>query len=820
MDALLLLRQSLRALVRRPGYSLLVIATLGLALGADTALFSVVDTVLLQPLPYREPERMVMLREEAAASPMVPMTPREVEHLDQTSRTLESLVALDPISFHLVGEDAAERIPGALVTADFFDAFGVQPALGRGFVGADAQLEGVAPVLITDELWRTRWGADPGVLGERLELEWTAMFGPRRLLPERFEVVGVLPAGFVAPFGAPQMWAPLRYPEGEAWLQASYLFPFGRLAEGETITSAKAELDVLLRALGPEGLPASVDPQTVGVTVLGLQANRVGRVQSALWMLFAAVTLVLLVACANVAGLALIRLAERRGELALRRALGADRRRLLAGPLVESLLLAVAGGAAGVGVAWLGARWLRNAGRGLLPGADEVRIDLAAAGFASSAALGTLLLFGLVPAWLGSRRIDHGAGRVIGSSQRLRAVLVAVEIALALVLLVGAGLLVRSFRALGAVDLGFETERLVTFEVALPARYAEREQRAEAQRAIREQLAAIPGVRAAAVTSSLPLTTLNTATRIAVAGYEDPEGRAPIAAYREASPGLFEALGVPVLAGRSFEEEELLAEPRSVIVNGAFAERFLAGSAASGTSGASGSQPFDPTSVLGRAVSLVDVVDAELRVVGVVGNVRDVGPARPVRPTAFIPRLGSSTAGFALRTYGDPEEMFGLVQAAVGRVDPRLPVQGLRTFESAASRWLGAPLFNTSLMALFAVIALVLAVVGLFGLVAYSVRQRRREIGVRMALGAHGGDILREVLAEAARPIVAGVLLGVVVAIAASRWLEAQLFGVEPTDPLTFAGSVVVLAVVAGIAALLPARRASRVQPVSVLRDE
>ncbi|HVS15982.1 MAG TPA: ADOP family duplicated permease [Thermoanaerobaculia bacterium] len=817
MDALLLLRQSLRALARRPGYSLLVIATLGLALGADTALFSVVDTVLLQPLPYRDPERMVLLREEAAASPMVPMTPRQVEHLDQASRTLASVVALDPISFHLVGEEGAERIPGALVTADFFDAFGVQPALGRGFVDADLRLEGAAPVLITDEHWRTRWGADPGVLGERLELEWTAMFGPRRVLPERFEVVGVLPAGFVAPFGAPQMWAPLRYPEGEARLQASYLFPFGRLAEGETTTSAKAELDVLLRALGPEGLPGSVDPQTVGVTVLGLQANRVGRVQSALWMLFAAVTLVLLVACANVAGLALIRLAERRGELALRRALGADRRRLIAGPLVESLLLAVAGGAAGVGVAWLGTRWLRHAGRGLLPGADEVRIDLAAAGFAGAAALGTLLVFGLVPAWLGSRRIDRGAGRVIGSSQRLRAVLVAVEIALALVLLVGAGLLVRSFRALGAVDLGFDTERLVTFEVALPARYAEREQRAEVQRAIREQLAAIPGVRAAAVTSSLPLTTLNTATRIAVAGYEDPEGRTPIAAYREASPGLFDALGVPVLAGRSFEEEELLAEPRSVIVNRAFAERFLAGSPASG---ASGSQPLDPTSVLGRAVSLVDAVDAELRVVGVVGNVRDVGPARPVRPTAFIPRLGSSTAGFALRTQGDPEVIFGLVQAAVDRIDPRLPVQGLRTFESAASRWLGAPLFNTSLMALFAVIALVLAVVGLFGLVAYSVRQRRREIGVRMALGARGGDILREVLAEASRPIVGGLLLGVAAAIAASRWLEAQLFGVEPTDPLTFAGSVVLLAVVAGIAALLPARRASRVYPVSVLRDE
>ncbi|HVS63754.1 MAG TPA: ADOP family duplicated permease [Thermoanaerobaculia bacterium] len=828
MDILLLLRQSLRALSRRPAYSLLVVATLGLAIGADTALFSVVETVLLQPLPYRDPDRMVLLREESSVSPMVPMTPNEVEHLDRTSRTLESLVALDPVSFHVRGEEGAEQVPGALVTADFFDAFGVQPALGRGFVDArgraDGEIEGIAPVLITDELWRTRHGADPGVLGARLDMEFTAMFGPRRVLPERFEIVGVLPAGFVSPFAAPQIFAPLRYPEGEARLQGSYLFPFGRLADGETLASAKAELDLLLRSLGPEGLPSSVDPETVGVTVLGLQANRVGRVESALWMLFAAVTIVLLVACANVASLSLVRLAERRPELALRRALGADRRRLVAGPLVESLLLALAGGAAGLGVAWVGVRWLRDAATGQIPGAGDVDIDAAATGFAAAVALGTVLLFGLLPAWVGSRRVDSGAGRIAGGSQRLRSGLVALEIGLALVLLVGAGLLVRSFQQLGSVDLGFETERLVTFEVALPARYSERGRRAEVQRAIREQVAAIAGVRSAAVTSSLPLTPVNTATRLEIAGYEDPEGRTPFASYRDASAELFDALGVPLLAGRTFEEGDTLGEPRSVVVNRAFAELYLGGGSGAGATAGSESAGddaagFDPTSVLGRALRLIDVVDAELEVVGVVGDVRDFGPARPARPTAFVPRLGSSTAGYALRTEAVPEAVFAAIRAAVAAVDPRLPVQGLRTFESAASRWLGAPLFNTWLMGLFSVLGLVLAVVGLFGLVAYSVRQRRREIGVRMALGALGVDVLLEVLADASKPIGAGLALGVVAAIGASRLLESQLFGVEAIDPLTFAGSAMLLAAVAVIAALVPARRATRVDPVSVLRD-
>jgi predicted permease len=533
-------------------------------------------------------------------------------------------------------------------------------------------------------------------------------------------------------------------------------------------------------------------------------------------MLFAAVTLVLLVACANVASLSLIRLAERRGELALRRALGADRRRLVAGPLAESLLLAAAGVGAGLGVAWLGVRWLRAAALGMLPGAERVGIDPVTLGFAAAVGLATVMLFGLLPAVAGARAVGPTSARVAGGSSRLRSWLVAVEIALALVLLVGAGLLVRSFRQLGAVDLGFETEQLVTFEVALPARYAEREQRAEAQRAIREQLAAIPGVRSAAVTNSLPLSPVNTATRLEIAGYEDPEGRTPFAAYREASAGLFEALGVELLAGRSFAEQEASGEPRSVVVNRAFAERFLAGVPAP----AGGEGGLELGSVLGRRIALIDVLPVELDVIGIVADVHDFGPAAPARPTAFVPRLGSGTAGFALRTQGDPEGAFAAIRGAVATVDPRLPVQALRTFESAASRWLGAPLFNTSLMGLFAVLALVLAVVGLFGLVACSVRQRRREIGVRMALGARGADVVRETLAAACRPVAGGVLLGLVAALAGSRLLETQLFGVAATDPLTFVASAALLTLVTLLAAWLPARRATRIEPVSVLRED
>ncbi|HUP25895.1 MAG TPA: ABC transporter permease [Thermoanaerobaculia bacterium] len=564
MDPVLALTHTSRRLARRPGWTALVVVTLGLGIAAATAIFSVVDTLVLRPLPYPDPERLVVLRESSPVSPMVPLTAAVLEHLRGATHSLEAIEAFDPISFHLAAAEGAERVPGALVSPGFFELFGGTASAGRLLAAEDARTGGGAqPIVLGHVFWQRRFGGDSDVIGEQLRLSWTAPFGPRRSLGETFVVVGVLAEEFRSPYGAADVWAPLVLPEPPAYREASYLFGFGRLGAGVHLDEARAELGELLRGLGPDGLPSTAGPlEALGVTVLPLAEQGVAQVRAALWIVFAAVGLVMLVACANVANLLLLRRDERQGELFVRSALGASRGRLAAELALDGAMLGLAAGAAGLAVAWSAVRWFGNARPGLLPREHEVVVDGRVALFAAAAAAVAVLLFAVLPALPSGRAAARGSRGVARRdvTARTRGLLVGLEVALAMLLLVGAGLLTRSFDALARTDLGFAIDRLMTFEVALPpARYPEPAQRAALLRSAVERLRALPGVRGAAVASSLPLTPINTATPVTVAGRSTEDGRPGAATYRLVGEGYFETLGIPVLEGRPFAAGDVVA---------------------------------------------------------------------------------------------------------------------------------------------------------------------------------------------------------------------------------------------------------------------
>jgi predicted permease len=792
---------ALRRLRSAPGFTLVAVVTLALGIGANGALFSVVNGVLLQPLPYPEPERLVRLAALYEGQRIV-LSPANFYDASAAARSFEALAAYDTGGYTLTGHGEPVRLQGAEVSAPFFDVLKVRH-LGRGFQAGDNE-PGRTPVAVLGHgLWQERFGGDPAVLGHTVTIDGEAR-----------TVVGIAPAGFAYPEQT-QIWLPLVYDEQfrvksrGAW----YLSAIGRLGSGFTLGTARAELQAIAERLERDYPDQN---EKLGMTAVELREDLVGDVRLALLVLLGAVGFVLLIACVNVANLLLARLSAREGELAVRTALGAGRGRLVRQLLTEALVLGLAGGAAGLALASWGTSLLLALQPGDLPRAAEVRVDWMVGGFAAALSVLGSLLFGAVPALRLARRdpaqaLREGGRGLHAGHGRLGQGLVVAEIALAVALLVGAGLLIRSFTQLRRVAPGFSVANALTLRVSLPeTAYKEDARQVAFYRSLLQRLAALPGVRSAGATMGLPLSGIHFNFSFEVEGRPKlAPAQQPSMEVRVVSAEYFGAIGMPVLAGRGFTAADVAEAPRVMVLSRSAVRRFFPGE--------------DP---LGKQINLgwggADSPRAGGTVVGVVGDVKDHGLAEDHPPEAYLPYAQRPVRGMdlVLRTAVDPASLATAAAAAVRELDPDLPVTRVRTLEQIVSRSVAVPRFYALLLAFFAGTALFLAALGVFGVLSYGVAQRSREIGLRMALGARPADVLRMVVGQALRLAALGLLVGGASALVLSRTLVSLLFELTPTDPATFAMVALVLGAAALLAGALPALRAARLDPLEALRQE
>jgi len=796
-------RHALRGLARTPGFTAIAVLTLALGIGATTAIFSAVDTLLIRGLPYPEAERLVMVWSDGTKRgfPAADVTNPGV--LREWDRDLQAIDLVAGFNFWgptlADGEDGARRASGAMVSAAYFATLGIEPALGRGFSAEEDVEDGASVIVVTDGFWRRELGGDPAVLGRTVTLNglpWT--------------VVGVLPAGFRAPLMADvELYRPLQGSPDPS--QGFWLAVVGRLAPGATIEQADAELDAVQARLAGQHdelrqLEGYVQP---------LHEVVVQGVRDQLLLLLAATGAVLLMAAANLANLLLVRATGRSRELAVRSALGAGRGRLVAQLLTESAVLALIGAVAGLGVAMLGIAWIRSAlPPGLLEGVP-LGIDLRVLGFALAAAIGAGLLSGCVPAFAAARedlvaRLRDADRASTGGrgSKRLRATLVVGTFALALALTVGAGLFLKSLLALQQVDPGFRPQGLLTFSMSLPrTKYADDAALRAGVAAFEARLAAVPGVVASGFTEILPFSGSSSDTGTIVDG-------TPVTAepqrtwFSSVTPGYFAALGVPLMQGRGLTASDTREGGAcAIVVNRTLVERHL--------------KVADPLSQR-LVLNPRDDNRVYCQIVGVVGDTHSDSLATAPKPTMYFPSARSTMRRFyaVLRTPGDPLALLPAVKRAVAEVDPGVAIGQPATMESRMHDSLRTPRLVASLTAAFAGLALLLATLGVYGVIAHGVAARTREFGVRMALGAAPRAVLTEVLAGGLKLALAGVALGALLAMAFGRGLAALLFQVDPFDPLVLAGVSALLLVVAAVATLLPAWRAARVDPVVALHYE
>jgi putative ABC transport system permease protein len=801
------IQYALRNIAKKPLFYSVVILTLALGIGANAAIFTVVNGVLLQPLPYPHPDRLMMVwthNPRQGFDKDVGTYPN-FEDWRRASQSFERMSAYFGASVTLTGSGDPAQIPGARVTHEFFETMGVRPLQGRAFSSANGQAGGERVVIIAHGLWTRRFGADPSIVGRRIVLNGI-----------RHEVLGVMPASFKHPADA-ELWMPLA-PVGQfqalVGARGSYwLTIIGRLKPGVTRVAAQAEMDAIAARLEKE-YPSNAG---IGIRLVTMHEELVGDVKRPLLILLGAVCFVLLIACANVANLLLTRAVSRQRELAIRAALGADRGRLVRQLLTESVVLGLLGGAAGLMVATLGTDLLQTLAPAELPRLSDITIDRQVLAYAAVASVFTSLLFGLVPALHASRRDPGGhlkeggrAGPDGRAGGRMRAALAAGELAIALVLLVGAGLLIRSFIALNSEDPGFATRGVLAIRLLLPpAAYGEPARIAGFYEQLVERLDALPGVESAAAGSSLLLSRLPSSASISI------EGRPPLPAnarnipvpYDSVTPEYFATLQIPLLRGRMFNPADAAQSQPVVMVNESFVKRFFPGE--------------DP---LGRRVTF-DTSQPGTRwptIVGVVADTKRAGFERePWAETYFPMRQAPASRAFVLlRTNGDPIALIAAAQAAVWSIDRNQAIASIRTVPELLAQQELNRRFTTLLLGVFASVALVLAIIGTYGVIAHATAQRTQEIGIRMALGADRRMILRMVLIGGLRIAATGLAIGVFGALALTHVLSGLLFGVSARDPLTFVVVPGALLVVAVAACLIPARRAMRVEPVIALRGD
>ena len=804
------LKYGVRMLAKSPGFTAVAVIALALGIGANTAIFSVVNAVLIRSLPFRNPDQLVMVWENNRNRNRPQNVISAANFLDwrDQNTVFEQMCGIYDNRANLTGVDDPEEIPTQVVEANFFDLLGVNIPIGRGFVPEEGVDGRDNVVIVGQSLWKRRYGGDPALIGKTIKLNG-----------QDFTVVGIAPADFqfLIRNGSltgkqAELWMPLAFSQNSRVRRGRFMSAVARIKPGVSLAEAQAEMD---------GIAANLEKQYVdfntkwGVTLVPLRTQLVGSIRPALLVLLGAVAFVLLIACANVANLLLARAATRQREIAIRTALGAGRWRVIRQLLTEATVLAALGGAVGLLLALWGVDLLLALSPKDLLGLQGVGLDYRVLGFTFGVSVLTGVIFGLAPALEASRPNlndslkEGGRGAVTGGrSHRLRDLFVVAEIALALVLLIGSGLMIRSFARLQSVDPGFDANNLLTARLLLPrARYGEDPKCKAFFKQLTDRVQSLPGVRSVGTVSYLPITAGGAATRMVIEGRPPlPPGEQLGGDVRVVDGGYFQTMKIPLLQGRTFNERELTDESHVVVINETMARDFFPGE--------------DP---IGKRVTInMKDEDVPSEIIGVVRDARYVGLDTPVRPMTYwpYPELVYSGMTLVVRTEGEPLALAEAVRREVLAIDKDQPVADVRTMEAWVSDSVSKARFSTMLLGIFAGVALLLAAVGIFGVMSYAVSERTHEIGVRMALGAQTSNVLALVVKQGMVLALIGVGIGLGAAFALTRVMASLLYGISATDPLTFAAIAVLLSSVALLACYLPARKAAKVDPMIALRYE
>jgi putative ABC transport system permease protein len=797
------LRHVLRLMRATPLVSVVVVLTMTIGIGATTALFSVIYGVLFRPLPYYEPDRLMRIRAADSTRVIPSLSYEDFKDFERDERSFQHFAISSYWTFNLTGRAVPLRLLGIRVTGECFPMLGVAPLHGRTILPSDDRPGGGNVAVLGYGLWRSQFGGDPTIVGQSVLLNGVPTI-----------VIGVMPASFVFPAPDIQLWAPLADEMRGVPRNSRFMAAYGRLKPGVTPPQAESDLNAIAARLAEQypdsnaGWSARVTPERDVLT---------GDVREALLALFGAVAVVLLIACANVANLLSARAAGRQREFAVRIALGADARRLMLQHLTEALIFAGAGGLLGIGLAWMALAAVRRLVPADLPRIDEIALDTPVLLFALAAVAASAILFGVAPARQAGRvnvaPALHDAGRAATGGRggrRLRAALVVAEIALAVPLVAGGGLLVRSFGRVLSVDPGFRSDGLVSMDVFLVGpKYARiPDQKAYVASAL-DRIARLPGITSAAAVSHVPFSSTSSNMRFRIDGRSQVPGENPVADYRAASATYFETMGMSLKAGRGIAESDTASSQPVTVINDTMARRYFP----------------SPAEAIGQRLMWYQSPDPQwVTIVGVVSDVRSFGPERDENPATYVPYTQRTLPylrwmTFVARTAGDRASTLSSIRGGLLEIDPDQPVHTMTTIEASLGKLLAERRFNMLLMTMFAAIGVLLAAIGLFGMLSFAVTQRTREIGVRMALGARPADVVRMVVRDGAVLSASGLAIGGVAALVATRAISSMLFGVTAADPATFALIVIVVAVVTLIASYVPARRAASVDPIVVMRE-
>lgn len=803
------LRFGWRMLARNPGFTAVAIIALALGIGANTAIFSVVDAVVLRPLPIHQPGRVVAVHEHFTqiGLPSIGVSAPDFEDLSRRTDVFENTAVISSRNFNLTGAGQPERVVGFLVSSGFFPLMGVKPVLGRWFLPSEDKPGASHVAVISEGLWKGTFGSDPKIIGKTITLD-----------DGDYSVVGVMPASFDLPNLSPDLWTPLALTPAQLdpvkERSHQWLYMLARIRPNVTMAQAQAAVNSVAQRLMRE-YPNFFPPHVgYGMKVVQLLPDLIGNTGKFLFVLLAAVGFVLLIACSNVANLMLARATARSREMAVRAAMGAGRLRIVRQLLTESVLLSAVGGAMGFFLAVWGVELLKAAGPRNVPRLNEASVDGLVLAFTAVASLAAGVLFGLAPALDASKVNLHEtlkeggrSGSTGAARQRLRGLLVIGEVALTLVLLVGCFLMIESFRRLLDVNPGFDPHNVLTLQTTLPeAQYSKPGQIARFYNNLLDRVSRLPGVETAGAIDALPFSQFGNSGSFLIEGKPPSRGEIlPHADVRRVMPGLFSTLRIPLKRGRVFTDGDTASSPRVALIDDVLAREYW--------------PHQDP---IGHRVAMVSSTPQWYTVVGIVGNVRNRGFSAPRKGVLYFPlaQWPKTHMSIVVRSASNPAGLAGAVRQAVENIDREQPVYAVKTMEQYVSESVTDQRLAVFLLAAFAGLALILAAVGIYGVISYSVSQRTHEIGVRAALGAQQGDILRLVMGQGLRLVLLGAIAGIISALALTRLMASLLYGVNPADPLTLIVVSFVLTAAAMLACYIPARRATKVDPTIALRHE